>query len=254
MILEFAGLPGSGKTTLSSALRTNLTTLPWPILSRQEALITCIKRRDDGKIKNMIKQLPTRFWWRFMGTEYDLSEFIDLSARHLEFISFMTNSLSNSTIDRSLTESIWRTIVRSFIEIQLVTTYMHNSEIVLMDEAFSQRCFTLFGYMEKTIPEEQLSLYAKMAPISNYIFWIATPPQTCINRLRERYKDKPCPYELDSEELLESFHSGHMILKQLGGILKSKGRQVYKINGDLDVTESIETIQKAVQGIGDMYA
>ncbi len=252
MILEFAGLPGSGKTTLSSALKTAL--LPWTALSRQEAVTACIKQRDDGRVKNVLKKLPTRFWWPFMGTEYDLSEFIDRSSQHLDLISFVSDALNKSSMEQELTASIWKTIARSFIELQLVTTHMRDSEVILMDEAFSQRCFTLFGYMEKPISENWLFKYAELAPISNHIVWISTPPKTCINRLRKRFKGKPCPYDLDSEELLESFFSGHMILKRLGDILKNKGKHVYQIDGESDVAASSEAIKKSIQGIGGVYA
>ncbi len=252
MILEFAGLPGSGKTTLSSALKTAL--LPRSVLSRQEAVTACIKQRDDGKVKNLLKKLPTRFWWPFMGTEYDLSEFIDLSSWHLELISFVSDALNRSTMEQELTASIWKTIARSFIELQLVTTHMRDSEVILMDEAFSQRCFTLFGYMEKPISEKWLFKYAELAPISNHIVWISTPPEICINRLRKRFKGKPCPYDLDSEELLESFFSGQMILKRLTDILQDKEKHVYQIDGDSDVAVSSEALKNAVQGVGGIYA
>ena len=138
--------------------------------------------------------------------------------------------LSESMLPNDLIRSIWNTIVRSFAETHIVTQYGLDSEIIILDEAFSQRCFTLFGYMEKKIPDEFISCYTNLAPISDHIFWIATSPQTCIERLKLRYKNKTSPYELASNELLRDFESGNNILKRLYVSLEGRGKSTYRVN------------------------
>jgi thymidylate kinase len=251
MYLEFAGLPGSGKSTLSSALKRHLLTLPCHALSCNEAIIQCIRRRDDGPIKNMLKRFPSRIWWPLMGSKFALQEFVKLSSRQMEFISFMSKMLSESNLPELFIESVWNTVVKSFSEIQLVSQHIYESELVIMDEAFSQRCFTLFGYMENNISDDLISKYAKLAPISNQVFWIITNPRSCVERFMLRYQSRPLPYDfkLDKEELLNNFESGNSVLGRLTEALEGQGKCVYRIDGNSDINESIAEVCKVASGI-----
>jgi thymidylate kinase len=251
MYLEFAGLPGSGKSTLSSALKKHLLTLPCHALSCNEAIIQCIRRRDDGPIKNMLKRFPSRLWWPLMGSKFALQEFVKLSSRQMEFISFMSKMLSESNLPELFIESVWNTVVKSFSEIQLISQHISESELVIMDEAFSQRCFTLFGYMENNISDDLISKYAKLAPISNQVFWIITNPRSCVERFMLRYQSRPLPYDfkLDKEELLNNFESGNSVLGRLTEALEGQGKSVYRIDGNSDINESIAEVCKVASGI-----
>jgi len=247
--IEFAGLPASGKSTLTAALKRHLLTLSVPVLSRQEAIIQCLRRRDDGFIKNTLKRFPARIWWQLTGEQFILQEFITLSSHHLEFISFLSKTLAESNMPEQLVRSIWNTLVRSFAEMQLVLEYGLDSEIIIMDEAFSQRCFTLFGYMGKKISDELIFCYADLAPISNHLFWIATSPITCIKRIELRYKNRPSPYELGTKELLDDFESGDRVLMQLNHALKGQGKYVHRISGDDNLKASVAEVNRLGQGI-----
>ena len=244
MYIEFTGLPGSGKSTLSSALKRYIQTLPQHVLSKDEAIIQCLRRRNDGLIKNILKRFPTRIWWPLMGSKFALQEFVKLSSRHLKFVTFMSKMLSESNLPELLRESVWKTIVKSFSEIQLVSQHIYESELVIMDEAFSQRCFTLFGYMGNTISDDVISRYAKLAPISDQVFWIVTKPETCVERFMQRYQSRPLPHDfkLDKNELLNDFQNGHSVLKRLSEVLEGQGKCVHRIDGDCDISQSIAEI------------
>ena len=178
-----------------------------------------------------------------------LHEFITLSSGHLKFISFLSKALSESKMPEELVKSIWDTIVRTFAEVQIVSKYGLDSEIIIMDEAFCQRCFTLFAYMGKPISDELISSYANMAPISDHVFRVATPPEKCMERLEVRYKNRPSPYGLGTTELLHDFESGNTILEKLNQVLETHGKSVHCIQGDSNLNESLFQIDKAGQGI-----
>ena len=178
-----------------------------------------------------------------MGTEFALPTFVEHSSRHLEFISFISKILSESNMEPWLATSIWNTFIRSFCEVDLVT-HLNDSELVLMDEAFFQRCFTLFGYIENRVSDDLIAMYAKLAPISDQIVWIITKPENCIERLKLRYRNKPSPYGLGSKELLIEFKNGNDVLRRLAKVLETRGKRVYRINGDVDINESTSEICK----------
>ena len=60
ILIEFAGLPASGKSTLAGELKKHMLTLSLPVLSRQEAIIKCLRRRDDRFIKNNPEAFPIK--------------------------------------------------------------------------------------------------------------------------------------------------------------------------------------------------
>ena len=120
-----------------------------------------------------------------------------------------------------------------------------------MDEAFSQRCFTLFGYMEKTVSDEIIRRYAELAPIADHIFWIITNPETCVKRFMNRYKSRPLPFDLklDRNELLDNFKTGHGVLERFAAALEARGKNVYRIRGDCDPAKSMATMIDKAQKI-----
>ena len=244
MYFEFAGVPGSGKSTLASALQEHLHSLNPPVLSREDAIRQCLKKRKDGPIRGMLKQFPSRIWQPFMGVQFALPEFVTISSRHLEFISFISKTLSESHLPPLMIESIWHTTVRTFSELALITNHTATPELVLMDEAFAQRCFTLFGYIEHSVPNNLIQKYAELAPISDHVFWIVTDPATCVERFMKRYESQPLPYdfELNKEELTENFKSGNRILGHLANVLRKRGAQVYQIDGNCELNQSIEML------------
>lgn len=244
MYFEFAGVPGSGKSTLSSALENYFHSCQEPALSRGDALKKCLQSRNDGTIKNIVKRLPYRIWQPFIGVQSALPEFATISSRHLEFIAFISKTLSQSDLPELLIESIWNTTVRTFAEIELINNHLEDSERIILDEAFAQRCFTLFGYMENAIPDYLIQQYAQLAPISNHLFLIITDPETCTDRFIKRYQSRPVPYnfELNKEELTINFESGNRILGHLAEELEKQKKQVHRIDGNCDVKECIEIV------------
>ena len=244
MYWEFAGLPGAGKTTLSLALKKHLFKLPQNILSRDEAIIKCIKRRDDGIIKNILKYLPPRIWSTLMGSQFTLSEFVMLSAHHLEFVAFVSETLSKSNLPAGRIESIWNSIVRSFFEIELISQHICDSELVIMDEAFFQRCLTLFRYMESTASDELISRYMKLAPGLENLIWIVVSPQNCVERVIQRYKIQSTPiiFQHKRENLLKNFEFGNTVMELFVQLLERQGKCVHRINGNNTVNEAISEI------------
>lgn len=240
MYFEFAGLPGAGKSTLSRRLKQQMSPLPLRFLSRDEAVTESLRRRNDGKVINLLKRLPPRLWRSFSEARSALSDFSVLSSRHLEFLSFFSKTLAESELPDSLIESIWHTTVRTFYEVQLISHHLKENELAIMDEAFFQRCFTLFGYMGKSAPENLIEQYARLAPISNHVIQVITDPHRCVDRFMRRYRSRPRLYsKLDKKELLNNFQYGNGILSNLCDLLKKQGATVWEVSGHGDIEEAL---------------
>lgn len=244
MYLEFAGLPGAGKSTLSRRLQQQMSDLPLRSLSRDEAVTASLRRRNDGKIINLLKRLPPRLWRSFSEARSALSDFSTLSSKHLEFLSFFSKTLAESELPDMLIESIWHTTVRTFYEVRLVSHHLKANELAIMDEAFFQRCFTLFGYMETCVADDLVEQYALLAPISNHVVRVITDPQKCVDRFMRRYRSRPIPYDfkLDRDELLNNFQCGDRIISKLCDLLRKQGATVWEVNGHGNIEDALAAL------------
>ncbi len=244
MYLEFAGLPGSGKTTLSSALKEILTPRARHIMLREEAVAACIGRNIKNPFIKLFKKIPHRLWRPKPGLPYLFSDFMEFSSDNLEFVAFLSRLLADSSLDECLKKSIWRTFIRSFSEVGLISSCLENTESALMDEAFFQRCFTLLAYMDIELSDQLITRYANLAPFSKHIIWVDTSPEDSIKRLKHRYGKKPSPYAPYSEELLAEFTRGREIFHRLSNTLSQRGHTIYHINGNTDKAEVIKQVTK----------
>lgn len=247
MILELAGLPGSGKTTLTRTLTRPDSPLPCRPMSREEAVAACLRRRHDGRIRNLIKRLPVRLWWSWLGVPRSLEDYQAASARHLELVSLATRELADHMPDRDLAASIWRTFARTFIETGLIQRYLKKGEWVILDEAFCQRCFTLFAYMDRPVAGAPLETYVRLAPVFGPVFHVDASPETCIRRLKQRYTATPSPYELDSETLLRQFYAGRDILRRFFSLLEARGIEIHRLDGE--TTPQAQAAAVTVHGV-----
>ena len=246
MYFEFAGIPGSGKTTLSSALVNCLKKKDRNVHARHDAVIRAIRKRDDGFLGNMLKHLPSRLWQFQLGPGKALPEFVTHSSRFMELVGFVSQTLDASELPPLLKESIWNTFARTFAERHLISTHMAPRELVVMDEAFCQRCFTLFGYMETDVPDRDIIKFSQLAPFSDTIIYVSADPETCVCRFMERYRFQPVPYDfkLDHKELLMSFQNGTRILHCLASELEQMGKRVFYLKGDNDLRDEIEKVNQ----------
>ncbi len=97
--IEFAGLPGSGKTTLASGLKKGLAKSGHHIMLREEALAACIGRKTDIPFYKLIKKIPPALWRPKPRLPYLFSDFLKTSSANLEFIAFLSQLLADASLD-----------------------------------------------------------------------------------------------------------------------------------------------------------
>lgn len=187
-IIEFMGLPGSGKSTLTKILLKELRLRELPILTNEEAVTRCIKRRDDGIIRNLLKQLPFIVWEPVAGIRNALPELHEFASKNMAFMELLFNVLNRGTAQWEWRQSILYSFFnKKCPERQLMERFLASDERVLIEEGFAMGVNTLMGCLRPgTSCEKEIETYVRYMPPPSAAFYIDVEPSECIGRLRRR--------------------------------------------------------------------
>jgi thymidylate kinase len=125
MLIEFAGLPGSGKTTLQKKLRRELEKRD---VSVTDANTIADKRSDDKNAPRFVRNKPHR------NLLFRLTRF---SAHYPEFFSKAEQSFEGATVKKFL-------FFLFGAHFQMARDLQRDNEVVFMDEGFLNHCTSIY--------------------------------------------------------------------------------------------------------------
>jgi len=232
--IEFCGVPGAGKTTLCRALTHSLKQKAHRTLTLEEAVTRALRRRNDGIIKGVLKRLPCVFWKRFMGAEYALPELLTFSVDRAPLWHMIFRAISTRDIPQRQRHLIMEAFFGNFSKYELLRRYLRPGELVLVEEGNSHRCFTLFGYVDEPVPEEEIRQYADLMPKPDYVLWADAAAEVCEDRLSRR---QPLGFSkalaaLDRPARLRLLNHGRACLEVLIGRLQTRGVTVLRVDNN----------------------
>jgi len=203
-VIEFCGLPGSGKTTLYETFVGALSRLRPGTFGREAAVTACIRRRDDGLLKNVLKRFPPLVWKRFMGSEFALPELEAFVGARVGLLAHVSRALAERDVPARYAQVTLGAFFKNFAECELVRRYLRPDETFVMDEGNSHRAITLYGYLPAPPPESEIREYADLIPKPDVVFWTDADPALCEARIATRGK-KPYrrPFQLEDLALPE---------------------------------------------------
>jgi len=189
LLIECAGIPGSGKSHIADLLRARLTTSGIPYADLAELLLSEGARDKDS--------IPHR------GSKIDLgnkdSDVLLKSFRRflLEEPDYALNYL-RAVIELEPSASVQDLVLSSFTYccaqrgFFLARRDRVNARLVLHEEGFAHRLFTLFGYRSgDTRYNRDLEQLAESMPLPHTLFWSRCSPAIAIDRLRRRVRKTP---------------------------------------------------------------
>lgn len=186
-IIEFMGLPGSGKSTLANILLEDIRRRGLAILSNKEAVIRCIKRRDDGVLKNLLKQLPFPVWEPVAGVRSALPELHEFAGKHMPFFELLFNVLNRGPAPPAWRQGTLYAFFKKCAERQLMDRFLASDERVVVEEGFAMGVITLLSCMSPGYScEEEVETYVRNMPVPFAVFYIDIEPSECAARLRLR--------------------------------------------------------------------
>jgi hypothetical protein len=231
--IEFCGLAGSGKTHCAQALVAHMQQKGVAALDLRSAVLQCLQARNDGRIKNTMKRFPRQVWERFLGSEYALREFQAFALEHAELFRVVFSVLAGRRHATNENGIALNSLTRLCAEYHLASTHLEQ-EVLVVEEGFAQRGFTLVRQDNGRDPEAILRKYVGGIPIPDTVIWVDTPVDTCVRRLRLRQAPPEYLRGLSAVTCREQLMYGRRVFETITGTLSELGVEVlrYEAPGD----------------------
>lgn len=231
-IIELFGLPGAGKTFLQEKLSVSLSAHRLRALKRNELILEGLKHRNDGWLTNLIKKLPARFWHKIIHEDYCMQELLAWSTKNMGFGQLVLAALGDACLSEPQCRSILGAFARTFVEYELLEYVPPSAKaVVLADEWFYHRFYTLFGNCLLLPSHEQIGKYIRSVPASDCAIFIATPPEICLQRMVQRRRFPVFLGELSFVKQKAFLENAYAALKKFVDELKLHGRSVAVYDG-----------------------
>lgn len=236
--IEFCGIPGSGKSTLSEKSISLLTKRGFTLLSRAEMREQVIARRDYGFLANTLGCVSHAWRRSFLALPHGLDDWHRFVVKFPAFSAYLHEILAREKEDDN-----WRSIVFYAL---LYSTYDHqlfeeSNNPVLFDESFGQRCFSLFGYRSVGYPGDTVK-FGEFMPQPNAVVLVTTEPEVCRKRIKQR-DHIPVLFSHDDDAFIDTtLRKGNALFWELIMTLRSRGVKVFEANGNSDLQRESEMV------------
>ena len=242
--IEFCGLPGSGKSALQEPFIAELRRVTGrPVMDREAMVDCCLRRRDDGLIKNTLKRFPGFMWKRFLGLEYDLPELHLFVSANPSLMAQIFQSLAHPETSAQARQCIIYAFFRTILEHCLAVSHLKD-EILVADEGFIHRAFTIFGYLRSEVREDELRVFADSIPLSDALIHIEASPEICEQRLALRAAYPLLLSDLTREARIEQLRTGCERLRIAVNQVERRGVRVFRIENNGTLESGIQQIHR----------
>lgn len=248
VLVELFGLPGSGKTFLASELRRSLKKQGINALDRQTAVQLCLQRRDDGPLMAVLKKLPHAIWGRLVHEHLCLPELLNFFARHPALAALYQQDLSRNGAAESSIRNLLGAFAASCVERQLFESFGAADELILADEGFCHRFFTLYGNLAIARSCEETEQYLDQLPPLHGAIFVASPAALCAERMRQRKRWPVLLSDIDEDQRMAVLRHGEELLRGLAAALQRRGVPCQVYDGvSTDITPMNEFCQTLPQ-------
>jgi hypothetical protein len=186
--LEFAGLPGAGKTSLCRAILQEIPSAA-RVWNYEKALDHCLRKRNRGGLPGkLVKMLPALFWKPLIGIDCSINELHRFASLHPSLFHLVFEHLAHCDIPEHWRSCLLYVFIRLAIEHELFCQHLSPGERLFIEEGFIQASLSAFGYLPLSyaLPDQEFIRYLEGCPLPDAVIWVHTPAQTCLERLLKR--------------------------------------------------------------------
>lgn len=186
-IIEFMGTPGAGKSALARSLLTaskRSDSVAW--LSTNEALVRCLRRRNDGCLRNILKKLPPLAWDALFGRRHTLAELTCFAGANPAMFAFIFEVLNRQSMPLAWRTCILHAFFNRCTERLLIDEFLISDEKVFIEEGFAMGAFTLLNSLAAAPVAADVHKYCQHIPVPQAVIWVDVEPAQCVARLKKR--------------------------------------------------------------------
>jgi len=249
MIIEFVGLPGSGKTTLArSASRQLKIPLKYNLMAGHEfsSLINC-------KLRFLLKF--HRFFGKKVGI-YDTWAFDVLQSNQLiqSFLAPVTKALSTYASNLNEKNLLHFPFIKRSLERDFVFSWVahNNKKNAINDDGVFQRILSLnWGARGDGVPLEDydklISVIVKSLPSEIVVIFVDLDSNQAISRCQTRPNGLPKLLRSDDRNIQLDFENSNQFIVNLKNILAINNVRTISIKGDNLIQDNVSIIKKHLE-------
>jgi hypothetical protein len=197
----------------------------------------------------VLKRFPDCVWKRFLGIETAMPELHLFASEHAGLLGHICGSLAHHAVPAPWQQCILYTAFRTFAEHQLVVRHLTEREVLVVDEGFAQRAFTLYGYLPGPLRDTDIVGYVDQIPAPHALIYVDARPETCATRLAQRPRPPFMLAHLDPAGQRAQLAVGRERLTTAVSRLRGRGVRVETIETDGPLPQILNRIRDCAQSL-----
>lgn len=253
MIIEFAGMPGAGKSTLVGTARETLAHLGYfPMASEKEAGPYCLKRSLPGRL--ICRAFPQRWHQRLLWGTF----------RRLLYWHRLTFAIQQRRLTRHVLRHLWKKNLTLRDKLEVLDYYLHISsfyqyfserlqpgEVLILEEGLVHRATSIHAAPDAAPCPADVLEYLELIPGTALAIFVRASREVCAQRVQARGQQRRylgehlVPYLANVSEAIDLAISG----------LQESGRPVVIIENDGSLEAGRKELQQALTASiqGEIY-
>jgi len=187
LVVEFLGLPGAGKTTVANKLKAQLKEKGFKVYSARSLF-----RHKVCDIMNLSRPCRLQFKLeslsrnrvQYLTKTLRNSLFSSFASKYSEYVRLCKNLIYSLNVENNYKRLLIRWLKEEGAGWELFNRICSDNVIYLNDEGFLHRAISYFVDIDPLSVE--LLKYIELAPKSNFLFYVKTPPGVALERLKKR--------------------------------------------------------------------
>ena len=216
MIIEFTGLPGSGKTTLNDALQNNLT-------RKEYCIWTPGRNRRTSGLQYQVNKLH-----RSLTVTKKTATLVKAAINNIQIILSIPWIQVFSGLSFKYKKLIAKSFLVNLAESEFAKLASKGGCVALMDEGIVHRAYTLFVSLNKDINHKALERYALMVNLPDLLVFVKINVKQALQRIMAR----GVPLRMTDLSYSQSEHmlaQGELLLETLIQLIRQRRSDSCKI-------------------------
>lgn len=242
MIIEFTGIPGSGKTNLHKALENNL---------RRKG---CYVWTPSQHWQSLELQPQTNKSRRFLSITRKAATLVKPAINNIHFVLSVPWIQALSGLTFKYKKLIARSFLVNLAESEFAKLTRKESVIALMDEGIVHRAYSLFVTLNHEINHKALERYITMVNLPDLLVYV----KLNVKRALQRIMARGVPSRMTGLSYIQSEHmlvKGEQLLETLIQFIRQRRSNscvIMEVDGELK-DKSVKSISDWITEVAELY-